>query len=477
MTTISWGTSLPAHLTRRWIALGAVLAASLGAGALVSWWVGAAVAALGTYLAIWPLSPLPAMVAAVAVATFVNNEAGHLTRELTAVTMVLGYALLCVAVAAASGRWKLPRAPLTTAILVFEGSTLLAAAHGILAGHNLRYLGLEALPLMAFTIALLVGGLPIGPRDLRTFLVVLNLASLGHVALGFASYQINGMRAGGIWFTPIPGIVALLLFNLALRREAAPARWGLILLIAANLLHQLISLTRGYWIGVIAGLVLSCALYAGRGHGVGARWRRIGGVLASLTALAILGAVFAGTYFQWGDLMAMFGTRLTSSVGTTQTSETASNFERVLEWVLAAGHIRQAPWFGHGLGFTMHVHYPIINRISTQWFLHQFYLLMWVKQGIVGLICLLATLFVAIRTGARNARRLEPPDSGWAAGAAAATVYVAALALTNFPMAQVNSTFLMVFLWGVALAVGNPPHWRIVWRLASGSAPTPPPAP
>ena len=103
--------------------------------------------------------------------------------------------------------------------------------------------------------------------------------------------------------------------------------------------------------------------------------------------------------------------------------------------------------------------------------MHMLYLWMWVKQGLIGLLLLIAVLAVAARTGVQNARRLPPIESGWCAAAAAATAYSAALALTNFSMAQVNSTFPMVMLWGIALSLGDPPAWRFVWRAAHAPRP------
>lgn len=450
---------------RRLVPLVGVLVCGIAAGIALGWWVGAGFTLIGVYLAVRPLEPFRALLLVATVASFVNNEGGHLTRELSVVTALLFYGAFCVLLAHVAGRWALPRAPLTTAILLFELSTLVAAAHGILAGNELRYLGLELLPLLGLAMALMIGGLTLSAADLSFAFAVLNIASLGHVALGVANYQINGMRAGGIWFTPLPGLMALLLFNLALRCARRRDRWGLMLLIAANLIHQLISLTRGYWMGLAAGLALSTIVYVGRGPEARPRWRRVLGIGGGLAGFAVAGVTLIGAVFGWHHTGAMFGTRLASSVGTQQTSETASNFERVMEWVAAARRIAEAPFLGHGLGFTFHIHFPFVSQPSTQWFLHQLYLWMWVKQGLVGLALLVAVLATAMRMGMRNARRLEGMEAGWAAGAAAATAYIATLSLTNFPMAQVNSTLALATLWGIGLSVGRPDRWRLVWRV------------
>jgi O-antigen ligase len=238
----------------------------------------------------------------------------------------------------------------------------------------------------------------------------------------------------------------------------------LILFMSANLLHQLISLTRGYWMGLAAGFAVSCFFYGGRGPGARARWRQVFAIFGWLALLLGIGAVVTSSVFGWGDTAAIFGSRLVSSVGTEHNTESSSNFERILEWIASARKIAEAPWMGHGLGLTLHVRHPIYQVTSTQWYIHQLYLWIWLKEGLIGLISLVAVLVVAIRTGLWSARRLPPPEAAWGAAAAAATAYTAALGFTNYPMAMVNSTYIMVLMWGIALSLGGPAHWHFTWR-------------
>src|SRR5689334_11596944 len=191
MTTIGLSSTVARGVDRRLVALIGLLAIGLALGVMLTWWVGAALVAVGLFLATWPMEPFPALLAVTSVATFVNNEGGHLTRELSVVTALLLYALACIFTAALRRRWSLPHAPLTTAIVLLELSTLAAAAHGFLAGNNLRYLGLELLPLSGLLIAPMVGGLRLSRDDLRVVLATLAVVSLGHVALGFVSYHVN----------------------------------------------------------------------------------------------------------------------------------------------------------------------------------------------------------------------------------------------------------------------------------------------
>ena len=441
-----------------------LLTVSLAAGMLLSWWVACSLAALGLILSSRPLQPFPVLVVVAGMATYVNGSGGHLTRELSILTVVLAYGGLCVAATMMRGGWGVPRSPLTTTVLLFEAWTLIAAAHGVLAGYELRYLGLELLPLLGLLIAMMAGGLRLESADLRLALWAFNLFSMGHVVLGFISYAVNRVRAGGLWFTPIPGLMALLLFNLAIREPKGRTRTLWIVLMSLNLLHQVISLTRGYWMGLAAGFLLSFLVYGGRGPHARERWQRILAVLGWLAALVVVGVVVSGAVFGWGNTAAIFGARLISSVGTEHNTESASNFERILEWVASAKKIAEAPWVGHGLGLTLHIRHPVYQVTSSQWFIHQMYLWIWLKEGLIGLVGMLAVLAAATVAGVRAARRLPPREAAWAAAAAASTLYTVGLGFTNYPMAMVNSTFLMVLQWGIALSLARTPRWRLVWR-------------
>jgi hypothetical protein len=339
--------------------------------------------------------------------------------------------------------------------------------HGVLVGNSLRYLGLELLPLLGLSTALMVGGLRLDRSTILLAFRVFIVVGLAHVTLGLYGYKMSGTRLGGIYFTPIPGMLAVLTFNLLLRSRS-PGR-GLVLVLLAGVftLQQIISLTRGYWLGLAAGLLFSGLLYVGRGPGVGQRWRRLVVSVGLMGACLALGSVAVAIWFGWGNVGALLGTRLASSFGTTQSSETASNMSRMIEWLTVVRHIQTAPWLGHGLGYSFHVRNPFFPVNSAQWFVHELYLWIWLKQGVVGVFALVLVLFQGLWLGIRGARRLTDGDeAGWCAGAAGATLYIAVLGLTNYPLAQVNSTFLLAFLWGVALALQTPDRLEIVWRRA-----------
>lgn len=440
------------------------LVIAMAAGLFVHPVLSFGIAAVGIGLLVRPFDPFVALLATAAAASFVNNEGGRLTRDLSVVTLLGGYALLGLLLWTAAGRWRLPRAGLTAALLAFGATTALAAVRGVLAGHPLKGLVLELIPILFLGAAVAVGGLHLDRARLRGALGWLAALGLAHVTLGLISYSLHGVRTGGVWFTPIPGMLALLFFGFAMREPARGRRVLMLLLVAALLLHQVISLTRGYWMGLLVGFPVAALLYVRRGPGTGVRARRVAGSMTMFGGLLAAALLATSLVFGWGDVFEMLGTRFASSVGTERTSETASNIERLIEYMAAARAIGEEPALGQGLGYVLHIRLPYIRAVGRQTFVHEIYLLTWLKQGLVGLLAFLALLAVAIRTAIRGSRLDDPERAAWCAGTAAATVYLAAVGLTNYPFALVNATVLMAVLWGVALAVQSPPGLRLAWR-------------
>ena len=254
------------------LVVGALVLALL-AGVFVDPLAGPVVGVLAAVFLWRAFDPVLALAALAGVASFVNNEGGHLTRDLSVVAVVAVYALTCIGVARAAGRWRSPGGAFTLALIGFLGWTALSAARGVLAGNPLRNLGLELAALSMLSFAWLAGGLRLSVADLRPARVVLVLVGLCHVGLGVWSYAINHIRAGGLWFTPLPGILAVLSLTSALHAQSRRAQWGWTALLGLFLLHQTISFSRGYWLGLLVALPWTTSAFAGRGSGSSSRWR------------------------------------------------------------------------------------------------------------------------------------------------------------------------------------------------------------
>ncbi len=437
-----------------------------------NWWIAVAVVGLGLLVIQCPMRLYAAMLLLVSAATFVNNEGGHLTRDLAVVTLLAAYALLCLLASSAARIWAMPFSQLTVATLLLAATTTLSFAHGFLGHYSMRYAGLELIALAAVCSSWIVGGLRLEPRQLRTAYWLFVPVALGHVGLGLYAYAVYHIRTGGIYFTPVPGMVALLFLNLLLHHRAP--RWRLlrVFLLGLFLTHTIISFARGYWLGLLAVIPLSCLLSVRRGSGVRERLVHVGGVFAQLLVVVALGAVAFGFWCGGGDVASMLNTHRLASFGTQHTSETASNIERLVEYRAAWLAILSSPMVGKGLGYEVVIRQPFYLVTTSQWFIHEMYLWIWLKQGIIGLIALLAVLWAALRLSVSNAMRLEGEAAGWSAGVAACTLYLAIIGLTHYPFAQVNCSLLIAFLWGIMLSFNRPDRLWITWR-GSAAGPLP----
>ena len=173
--------------------------------------------------------------------------------------------------------------------MLYGGLTLLNFMRGLLVGNSARYAGLELLAMLALASCLLVAN----TRMTRTTVVVmlggLWIVALGHVALGLDEFARFHTRAGGVYFTSVPGLVAILLFNFALRGNTTRERWVPMLALLPLITHQFLSFTRGYWLGLMVGFAWSVAVYGARGVGARERWVRAGRLLAGLVLASVAG--------------------------------------------------------------------------------------------------------------------------------------------------------------------------------------------
>ena len=299
--------------------------------------------------------------------------------------------------------------------------------------------------------------------DLRLATGWLWVTALGHAALGFWIYSILKVRTGSIYFTPIPGLVAVLLFNFALRARTTRLALLWVAAMLPLLMHQFLSFTRGYWLAILISLVFSMVVFAWRQPDAAVRWRRSGTLLAALAGLGVLGAIVLALVYGIRGLGELALSRFSSSVGTTYTFETSSNIVRLVEAAKVLSEILKAPLHGHGLGYAFTVREPIHLELIEQWYCHQNYLLVWLKQGLVGLVLFVGTLFAGLRTTLKGRALADPVAQSWCMGAAAATVYVIVYGLVHFPLAEVNTTFTIALLWGSSAALTTRDWHELRW--------------
>jgi O-antigen ligase len=464
---------LAGAMPRRLAAIAAVLLLGLATALAVNPWAGLALLALGLVLVARPLEPLVAMVLAAGAAAFAAYGETSIQRDLAIVLVLTVYATLSFAVAAASGRWSLPLSGLSVALLALAVTTGVAVVHGLARGNPVSYLSLEVFPLAVLVFALGVGGLRLGPGDLRLVKWALVLVGLAGAGYGFFYFATTGMRAQGVPFSPVPGLVALVLLTLMLFDPAPRPRPGTVVLFGLLVLHQILTFTRGFWLGLIVGVPFACAVYLFHRRGGRAAWRKVLVTLGLVGLVLVLGLLLASSWLGLSETIGLLGGRLASSFETENRPETVSNIVRLVELRTSLLHILASPWIGYGHGSTLVVRQFFFPRTGPQWYVHQSYVMISLKQGLIGLLAFLWVLFAALRLGLKGAARADGAAAGWSAASAVATAFTMIVGLTNYFYFMVTMNFLLALLWGIALSASGPERLRMAWRAPAPAVPGP----
>lgn len=400
----------------------------------------------------------------VTAASFINYGRGQLTAELSLLTVGILFMLYCYVLERRKDAISFAQTVVTKPLLLYFGLTVVNFFRGLLIGNNPQYAGLELIAMLALFSSLLIGSRRLNRSELIVAMFWLWITALAHCALGFYIFGIIHVRTGSIYFTPVPGVVAMMLFNFALRDPHPARRWMWLLAMGPLLAHQFLSFTRGYWLGILGATAVSLLLYGGWGTGWGPRWKRGIVSLLVLTGVGLVGAFMLSSAFGIGDILGLAGNRLASSTGTEYTWEASSNVVRLVEYLRVFEDIVKSPWVGHGLGHYFVVREPIGFTLLEQWFTHQNYLLVWLKQGIIGLVLFIWILIALLRNGIRGTRLPDVWESSWSAGGAAAVIYIMIFSMVHFPLAEVNTTFACALIWGATMGMTSTGNTTLRWR-------------
>jgi O-antigen ligase len=450
----------------------AILALAMAAGVIVNWILAIGVLVLLLAQVARPFDFVGAFLVLVAGAAFVDNVGGGLTYQLAMLSCAILVMMVCYAISSRGRVFCLPKTALTWPLGLYVLLSLANAARGFLAGYSRRFWGLELIALLAVGTTFLVANAFDRRRDLR--IAILGLIMIGFAAAGrgFWDFTFVKTHAKATYMLGVPGIVGLLLVNLALRSRTGVLALGWILLSLPMFFEQFITYGRGLWTGCAAGLALSIAVFVGRGPGVSQRWRRAGLVLATFAGVGIVGTLHVVVVLGRTDVLQEAGTRFSSITSTEDKLEAHSNLIRLGEYLTVANLIRQSPWVGYGVGYTFLHRQSFTTQAREQWGVHQNYLMVWLKQGLVGLVLFVWILWAAMKLGVREARRrTDPWESTWFASMAAGTAFLATLSLSNNPFATVNETFLVALFWGGAMAMTRRGLIHFQWsRLRGGES-------
>lgn len=444
----------------------AAVTAVLAAGA----WAPMLLLAVVAVLAFWTLADARAtIVVTVLLATFVDYTTGRIAMEMAIVCAWLAWTALVLFWRGAWSGAVLPRREMAAGLVVWLSACTMGVIVGVLRGHRFQDLGIELAG--ALWPALGLGIIQVFERRSLLYAgVALGGIALVHTVFGLTMLQIHQRRLGGIYFTTVTGIAALLLWTAALLAPSRKVRAWCLAGMIPLLVHLLFSFTRGYWLGFIVGFAV-VTLLGWRNLSrfePAERWRRLR-VLPALAAVIVAALGFSMLFFGGSDLLEAVGGRFSSSFSTEVSGATLSNLVRLDEYDRAIAAALESPIIGRGLGFSFITKDLLLGTIRDQWFVHNYYLLIWLKLGLVGLAAFAFLLWTSVRA----ARRVADSDPDWRArawsiGAIAVTVQVLTILATNYSLADLTTAFVFAFVWGV--------FWSIRQAEAGAAAPAAPAA-
>ena len=441
-----------------------LLIALLGLAVFVHWVVAVAVFAFALVQRARPLDFMTSFMMVMVVGSFINYGSGALTSQLSILSLFLVFMLYCYVLARRWDSLVIPKTVATVPLLVYGGLTMLNFVRGMAIGNSPRYAGLEILACLALLSCLLVSSKRLDPREQREAMMWLWAMAFAHFALGAYIFSIIHARTIGVYYTPVPGLVAMMLFNFALRAKTRAKMLLWLLAMGPAIAQQFLSFTRGFWMALIGGVLFSLIVYVGKSEGAMGRARRAVWALGVVGGVCLLGIVLLGGALGIHNVFELAGSRFASSAGTKYTWESSSNIVRLVEYFHVLDLIVEQPIFGHGLGYYFVVREPINFTLLEQWFVHENYLLVTLKQGLLGLGLWMWLLISIIRMGLRGRRLPDVYEQSWCVGVSAVVVYCMVYSLVHFPFAETNTVFTFALCTGVAMRLTATDVIALRWK-------------
>lgn len=397
----------------------AFLAVLIGALSAISPFIAVSLAAAAAVLALAFLAPTTHLMLFVLVTAIVPFS----LQNVAGAGLIPSDALLLSGLLA--GSLRLLQTPLDRrrhAVAAIMVAFLLIAAfqvlHGLQAGRGAAQVGFEFRVLLGFGAVLMAMPLLVDPQGRRRLSVGLLVVGLLLGLWGLVQWVVNipeinesgiGVRAGvryasdakgqiqgGLYGFPVAVILAAaVLMSGAIR--SPHIRLAVIAVLGLNLVSLLLTYERTFWAATVVGLGL-VTIRAGRA-------RRFRAVVWG--AVACVGAFAAFATVAPGELTAAKDRLL--SIGQYGTDDSVRI--RLLETELVLAEIRERPLAGSGLGATIFIGRPWqqVPPVS-EWYIHNGYVWLAWKAGIIGAFLLLSVLGWAV-----VARGSPSGDPLWAA--------------------------------------------------------------
>lgn len=347
------------------------------------------------------------------------------------------------------------RSSLTPFVLAMLLATLVAAGVGLAAGNSPQAVFADVRLFFYYTGFFITLAFVRSWRDLElvlwTVVIAGSVGALPEVVMSLSASTIDRFTGMQIPFTRITGLhevnyplqlvtaLALLIAGGSFAR-----RWMLGAATAIAMLALFLSYARGSWAAAAIGIL---AVFAGRIISASSMRQILRSVLLGGAGLALL------LVFLW--MAGLISPEALVSRATLTTSERIdiSSLARLTEWSHVLDRALEHPWTGLGLG-TIFRFYVIGVGPVEQTFVHNSYLYVFSKMGLIGLVPFLALLGTAVLLVWRTLRRLQGsvPHAILVAYGAMLLVFMAKAVTTWHLHTLTSSLFVGLVLGALALA-------------------------
>ncbi|MCX7983463.1 MAG: O-antigen ligase family protein [Bacteroidetes bacterium] len=197
---------------------------------------------------------------------------------------------------------------------------------------------------------------------------------------------------------PIILVSSFSLLLIAVKKYHKAVLWVVLLI---SLLALLLSYTRGSWIAAIVGIFFIIFMYTFYSPQQVVKLHTI--VFSMFTVVLLI------IFF---DLLGLLPLDLIFGRATLVTTKQVdiSSLERITEWVTAYNDFKKSPLVGAGLGY-MVKYYAIGVGYKENIFIHNSYLYVLFKMGIIGFVIFISMYITILKVFFQNIRKFEDIDS------------------------------------------------------------------
>ncbi len=346
---------------------------------------------------------------------------------------------------------RLLRSPVGSALVLFLSLCVLSIVLVVLYGGSPMWWFRD---LVRFSYLLLFFPVAAAVRNRRDALVVLGcLAAVilyhGILTITWYAEAVSSTRA--LWQLKYQRVALHEIFAMTtlvaslgafLKARTRAVSLGAVVMGFIGLIALGVSFTRGYWLAA----ALACVLAAVMLKGPGRRVLAFGAVLvvAGLAGgVAVFSAKFIGVLISMADRISTFTSPL----------RVLSVQERMAETRAVLALIASSPVLGRGLGTEVSYMSPLLGHVIRRPFLHNAYLFVWLKTGLVGLVAFLVFYLRGVRMTARAAYgSSDPLVRGLLMSGAAVLIAAIPLSFTSPQFYDKSSALVLALVLGLSYA-------------------------